>query len=172
MSLSRRLRRSVFTSLNRLRLALRKVTGSSRSGVHAIALTGTGKVVLVRLTYAPGWRVPGGGRKRGEAPEQAMLRELREEIGLVSHGAIEELEAVRPGDPSAFFLVRDVVYRPRRSLEIEEVREFDPAALPDDTTSWTAHLVEKCSPSNSSPRNSGRNLGGQPKPPAQPPAAG
>ena len=108
-------------------------------------MTGDGKVVLVRLTYAPGWRVPGGGRKRGEAPEPAMLRELREEIGLVSHGAIERLEEVRPGDPSAFFLVRDVVYRPRRSLEVEEVREFDPASLPDDTTRWTAHLVELCS---------------------------
>jgi 8-oxo-dGTP pyrophosphatase MutT (NUDIX family) len=138
------LRRTVFTFLNGLRLALRKLVGSGRSGVHAVPLTGDGKVVLVRLTYAPGWRIPGGGRKRGEAPEQAMLRELREEIGLISHGAIEELVDVRPGDPSAFFLVRDVVYRPRRSFEVEEVQEFDPAKLPDDTTSWTAHLVEQC----------------------------
>lgn len=138
------LRRTVFTFLNGLRLALRKLTGSGRSGVHAVPLTGEGKVVLVRLTYAPGWRVPGGGRKRGEGPEQAMLRELREEIGLVSHGAIEGLEDVRPGDPSTFFVVRDVVYRPRRSLEVEEVREFDPGRLPGDTTPWTAHLVGQC----------------------------
>lgn len=156
MAVPRRLRRRLFTFLNRLRLALRKVTGSGRSGVHAVPLTQAGKVVLVRLTYAPGWRVPGGGRKRGEAPEQAMLRELREEIGLLSHGAIERLEDVRPGDPSAFFLVRDVVYRPRRSLEVEEVREFDPACLPDDTTRWTALLIERCS---------GARL------PAEPPAA-
>lgn len=145
MTPARRLLRSVFTFLNRLRLALRKVTGTGRSGVHAVPLTAAGKVVLVRLTYAPGWRVPGGGRKRGEAPEQAMLRELREEIGLLSHGAIELLDDVRPGDPSAFFLVHDVVYRPRRSFEVEEVREFDPASLPDDATGWTAHLVGQCS---------------------------
>jgi 8-oxo-dGTP pyrophosphatase MutT (NUDIX family) len=144
MSLPRRLIRTVFTFLNRLRLATRKVTGSGRSGVHAVPLTGAGKVVLIRLTYAPGWRVPGGGRKRGEAPEQAMLRELREEIGLVSNGAIERLDGVRPDDPSTFFVVRDVVYRPRRSLEVEEVREFDPEQLPDDITSWTARLVEQC----------------------------
>lgn len=135
--------RTVFTLLNRIRLALRKATGSGRSGVHALPLTREGKVVLVRLTYAPGWRVPGGGRKRGEEPEPAMLRELREEIGLVSHGAIEALETVRPGDPSAFFVVRDIVYRPRRSLEIEEVREFDPERLPGDIAPWTAHLVER-----------------------------
>jgi len=161
MSLSRGLVRTVFTFLNRLRLALRKATGSGRSGVHAVPLTEGRKVVLVRLTYAPGWRVPGGGRKRGEAPEQAMLRELREEIGLVTYGTIEELKDVRPGDPSAYFLVRDVVYRPRRSLEVEKVREFDPARLPDDTTGWTAHLIERCTASNSSPAFAGE--GDQPK---------
>jgi 8-oxo-dGTP pyrophosphatase MutT (NUDIX family) len=93
--------------------------------------------------------VPGGGRKRGEAPELAMLRELREEIGLLSYGTVERLEEGRaaagePVESAAFFLVRDVVYRPRRSLEVEEVREFDPARLPDDTTPWTAHLVRRC----------------------------
>jgi 8-oxo-dGTP pyrophosphatase MutT (NUDIX family) len=145
MSFRRRLIRTVFTFLNGLRLGLRKLAGPGPSGVHGVPLTAKGKVVLVRLTYAPGWRVPGGGRKRGEAPEQAMLRELSEEIGLLSNGTIERLEAVRPGDPSAFFLIRDVVYRPRRSLEVEEVREFDPARLPDETTAWTAYLVEQCS---------------------------
>lgn len=145
MSLPRRLVRTVFTFLNGLRLSLRKVTGPGRPGVHAIPLTASGKVVLVRLTYAPGWRVPGGGLKRAESAEQGMLRELREEIGLLSHGTIERLEEVRPGDRSAFFLVRDVAYRPRRSFEVAEVREFDPARLPDDTTSWTVHLVGQCS---------------------------
>lgn len=156
MSLPRRLARTLFTFLNGLRLALRKLTGPGRGGVHAVPLTASGKVVLVRLTYAPGWRVPGGGLGRKETAAQGMLRELREEIGLVSHGAVERLEEVQPGDPSAFFLVRDVVYRPRRSFEIAEVREFDPARLPDDTTSWTVHLVGQCVAS----------------PPAAPPAAG
>ena len=150
MSLQRRLIRTVFTFLHGLRRAYWKVAGPGRAGVHAVPLTPGGKVVLVRLTYAPGWRVPGGGLKRGEAPEPAMLRELREEIGLLSHGAIEPVEDGRdasgePVHPSAYFVVRDVVYRPRRSLEVEEVREFDPAWLPDDTTSWTAHLVRRCS---------------------------
>ncbi|MEA3010604.1 MAG: hypothetical protein QOJ91_2296 [Sphingomonadales bacterium] len=155
MSLGRRLIRTVFTFFNRIRLATRKVTGPGRGGVHAVPLTAEGKVVLVRLTYAPGWRVPGGGRGRSEAPEQAMLRELREEIGLVSHGGIEALDAVRPGDPSAFFLVRDVVYRPRRSLEVEAVREFDPSGLPEDVTAWTAQLVGRCGNPESSSRHSG-----------------
>jgi ADP-ribose pyrophosphatase YjhB (NUDIX family) len=151
MSLSRRLVRTVFTFLHGLRLALWKVTGPGRAGVHAVPFTESGKVVLVRLTYAPGWRVPGGGLKRGEGAEQGMLRELREEIGLQSHGAIEPLDDERRGSeaaehPSAFFVVRDVVYRPRSNLEVEEVREFDPADLPEDVTGWTARLVAMCGP--------------------------
>ena len=109
-------------------------------------LTAEGRVVLVRLTYAPGWRLPGGGRKRGEAPVEAMLRELREEIGLLGHGEIEALDVARLGgdsdDRSALFLVRDVRYRPRRSLEIDEVREFNPDRLPDEAAAWTRRIVD------------------------------
>lgn len=149
MSLPRRLARTVFTFLNTLRLALRKVTGGGRAGVHGVPLTGQGRVVLVRLSYAPGWRIPGGGRNRGEEPEAAMLRELREEIGLISHGSIDRVEDDRTDlgetvERAAFFLIRDVVYRPRRSLEVAQVREFDPSDLPADTTPWTAHLVGRC----------------------------
>jgi 8-oxo-dGTP pyrophosphatase MutT (NUDIX family) len=142
MSLSRRLIRTVFTFLHGFRRALWKLTGPGRSGVHGLPLTGQGKVVLVRLTYSPGWRLPGGGRKRKEMPEQAMLRELREEIGLLDHGSIERIEDGLPGDRSTFFVIRDVVYRPRWSLEVEEVREFDRDRLPDDTTRWTSRIVE------------------------------
>jgi 8-oxo-dGTP pyrophosphatase MutT (NUDIX family) len=147
MSRPRRLIRTVFTFLHGLRRIAWKVTGPGLPGVHALPLTREGRVVLVLLTYAPGWRLPGGGRRRSEAPETAMLRELREEIGLVAHGAMERLDDFRPpalpGDRSAFFVVRDVVYRPRRSLEIEEVREFDPDRLPGDTAPWTARIVER-----------------------------
>ena len=141
MRLPRRLIRTVFTFLHSLRRLLWLATGPGREGVHAVALTAAGRVVLVKLTYAPGWRLPGGGRKRGEAPVEAILRELREEIGLTGHGAIERLEDVHPaglpGDRSALFLVSDVAYRPRQSLEVEEVGEFDPADLPEDTAAWT-----------------------------------
>jgi 8-oxo-dGTP pyrophosphatase MutT (NUDIX family) len=146
MRLNRRAIRIVFTFLQGLRRLVWLVTGPGRDGVHAVPLTPGGKVVLVRLTYAPGWRLPGGGRKRGETQEAGMLRELREEIGLVSHGAIERLDDIRPGglpgDRSALFLVRDVAHRPRQTLEVEEVREFDLASLPDDISSSTRETLD------------------------------
>lgn len=145
MSPPRRLFRIVFTLLNGLRLAVRKAAGAGGDGVHAVALTEAGKLVLVRLTYAPGWRLPGGGRKRRETQEEAMLRELREEIGLLSHGAVERLDDIGsgPGDRSALFVVHDVTYRPRRSLEIEAVGEYEEDRLPADIAPWTARILER-----------------------------
>jgi 8-oxo-dGTP pyrophosphatase MutT (NUDIX family) len=145
MRLPRPLIRIVLTFLQCLRRLFWLVTGPGRDGVHAVPLTPQGRVVLVRLTYARGWRLPGGGRKRGETPVEGMLRELREEIGLVAHGAIEPLDYVAPdappGDRSALFLVRDVDYRPRQNLEVEEVGEFDPADLPHRATRTTREIL-------------------------------
>ena len=103
-------------------------------GAHALALTPDGKAILVRLRYAPGWRLPGGGRGEGEDPREAVLRELREEIGLISHGEVRlagELEETPDfkRDLASLLVVRDVRYRPPRwSWEIEAITE---AALDD-----------------------------------------
>src|SRR5690349_18995889 len=59
-----------------------------RRGVHAVALTPERRLFLVRLRYAPGWRLPGGGLDAGENLAMAALRELREEIGMTAHGEI------------------------------------------------------------------------------------
>jgi ADP-ribose pyrophosphatase YjhB (NUDIX family) len=130
------------TAFQQLRRGIWFLWRPSVRGVLAVALTPEGRVVLVRLTYARGWHLPGGGVKRGEAPDQAVLRELREEIGMASHGELLPVSAFehRPDfrrGTSTLFLVRDVRYAPRRSLEIEEVAAFDPAALPGDSTPLT-----------------------------------
>jgi 8-oxo-dGTP pyrophosphatase MutT (NUDIX family) len=115
-------------------------------GVHGIPLTPDGKVVLVTLSYAKGWRLPGGGLKRSEDTHQAMLRELREEIGLHAHAAVqpvcefEHRPDFRRGE-ATLFIVRGVHYRPRWSLEIRAVGEFQLSDLPPDTAPITHHLL-------------------------------
>jgi ADP-ribose pyrophosphatase YjhB (NUDIX family) len=133
MGVSRRLVRIAATGAHRLRGLALGVLGIRRAGVHAVPLTPEGRVVLVRLTYAPGWRLPGGGRGAGEDAQAAVLRELREEIGLSRHGRVSAI-AKDPAELGDIFLVEDVVFRARRTLEIEAVGLFDPGALPQDTS--------------------------------------
>jgi 8-oxo-dGTP pyrophosphatase MutT (NUDIX family) len=121
-------------------------------GAHALALTPEGKVILVRLRYAAGWRIPGGGRAPDEDPRDAALRELREEIGMTAHGAVQlaaELEE-RPDfkrDLASLFIVRDVRYRPPAwSWEVEGIIEVVPGDLPHDVSSVTARWLRIAGP--------------------------
>lgn len=116
--------------LQKVRQLIWRVTGRP-AGVHALALTKDRKLVLVKLNYARGWRLPGGGYKRGETTIAAVLRELKEEIGLTAYSTVTPANPAEP-DPTYghMFLVRDVEYAPFRSIEIEEVREFGLDDLP------------------------------------------
>jgi ADP-ribose pyrophosphatase YjhB (NUDIX family) len=92
-----------------------------RLAAYNVCLDGADRLLLCRLsaiTERPGWwTLPGGGVEFGEHPEDAALRELREETGIV--GRIQALLAVdsihRPvrapdGGAAEYHSVR-VVYR-------------------------------------------------------------
>ena len=50
-------------------------------GVY-IALWAGGRILLVQNSYKKAYTLPCGGIKRGEAPVDAAVRELREEVGV------------------------------------------------------------------------------------------
>lgn len=134
------------TSFQALRRALWFFSRPETLGAHALALTPEGRLVLVRLRYARGWRLPGGGRGPDEDPQSAALRELEEEIGMIRHGRVElvgeiDHEPDFKRDSAAIVIVRDVEYRPRWSLEVEAVTEADPDALPEDLSERTREWI-------------------------------
>jgi mutator protein MutT len=56
-----------------------------RLAVGAVVLREDGAVLLVRRAHPPAvgsWTLPGGKVEDGETPEQAIVREIREETGL------------------------------------------------------------------------------------------
>jgi 8-oxo-dGTP pyrophosphatase MutT (NUDIX family) len=116
-------------------------------GAHALALTPEGKVILVRLRYAPGWRLPGGGRNEREDPRDAVLRELREEVGMTGHGEVRlacELEEATDfkRDLASLLVVRDVRYAPSKwSWEVEQIMEAPLDALPAELSPRMADWV-------------------------------
>ena len=55
-----------------------------RANVGIVLMRGSGEVFLGRRTGGRGWQFPQGGMREGESLEEALFRELEEEIGLTS----------------------------------------------------------------------------------------
>lgn len=118
-------------------------------GVRGAAVDPEGRVLLVKHTYLEGWWLPGGGVDKGETTQAAVIRELREEAGLIVRGEPRLLSAHSnerffPGDHVLVFRIDafDVTERTSHG-EIAEIGWFHPHALPDDATRATrARLAE------------------------------
>ena len=129
-------------------LSLRALIAPVVFGVTALAQDKDGRVLLVRHTYQPGWLLPGGGVARGELPEAAVIRELKEEVGFIRGGNPELIriynrKAGWATNVTALYRVREVEIQFRRNLEIREAAFYLPNALPDGTPSATRRRIDE-----------------------------
>ncbi|MBQ1101212.1 NUDIX hydrolase [Streptomyces sp. b94] len=53
-----------------------------RMAAGALFFDGAGRVLMVEPTYKDYWDIPGGYVERGESPLHAVVREVREELGI------------------------------------------------------------------------------------------
>lgn len=107
-----------------------------------------GRVLLLKHVFrdGSGWGMPGGFIERGEQPEEALRRELREETGL----ELEKVEIVLARTvPRAKQI--ELIYRCRakgravdaRSYEVNRAGWFRLDALPPDLTKSQRRLIER-----------------------------
>ena len=141
----------LLVAADRLRRAYWLVARPVSVGVLSLVVDEGGRVMLVEHTYRHGWYLPGGGVHRKEPLDEAVRRELREEVGVEPaaeprlHGVYWNF-AQRKSDYIVVFLVERWSRRPSRSLEIADAQFFAPDALPEDTSpaaqrriaEWTA----------------------------------
>ncbi|MFC7377019.1 NUDIX domain-containing protein [Brevundimonas sp. GCM10030266] len=118
--------------------AFSRATRGMTLGVRGVAVNGEGRVLLVKHTYVHGWWLPGGGVERGQSAEEALIREMREEAGLVVEGrpqlvSVHSNERYFRGDHVLVYRMDRFSMTERSSHgEIAEIGWFDPGALPDD----------------------------------------
>jgi 8-oxo-dGTP pyrophosphatase MutT (NUDIX family) len=125
----------------RLYMTIRALWTPVSLGAVALVLDGEGRVLLVRHSYNPGWRLPGGGVGRGEPPNRAVLRELKEEVGLTGgNAAFVSLHTRGAGWATmvvALYRVDGARLNFRPNLEIREICFADPRWPPDGATPAT-----------------------------------
>jgi len=136
------LHRAALRVAHRLRHRWRKFTKARLSGVSVLVTDLEGRLLLVRHSYGPkSWALPGGGIGRGEAPEAAATREVREEVScMLEHvRVLEKLEETISGSPHIAWLVTGTTRdRPRPDRrEILEARFFPTHSLPEPMTGLT-----------------------------------
>jgi 8-oxo-dGTP diphosphatase len=134
------------------RLLIRSFTPSYTVGAVLALQRNDGALLLVEQRHSPGWALPGGLLHRGETPDDGLLREVEEEVGLT-------LDPARLPLPVAVLAPRvrrvDVVYLstdgdsydPRRGADRDEVKNvgwFALDALPEvsDATIDILHGVQ------------------------------
>jgi 8-oxo-dGTP pyrophosphatase MutT (NUDIX family) len=119
-------------------MLVRAVISPAVLGVAGAVFDTSGRVLLVRHSYAPGWQLPSGGVGRGEHPDDALRREMAEELGL-SGGTIRLIgfyarKAGWVGAPVMLYRIEDAVVNFRPNLEVRAICFADPLAPPPDTS--------------------------------------
>mgnify|MGYP000418672029 CR=1 FL=1 len=110
----------------------------SKDGVVAVLEDEQGRYLLIRrgwkLKRAPGvWCFPGGEVEPGETLEQALAREMREELGLAVRVGAKVHESVSPNGEYLLHWLRVERLAPGGNLqpspdEVAEVAWLEPAA--------------------------------------------
>ena len=116
-----------------------------RTGVAGVILDPSDRVLLLEHVFWPRlrWGLPGGWAKEGEAPREALEREIREELGLDAAAGEELARSDRDGHVSVVFLCdASGAWPSRLGFEIADARLFSREEMPADLLELHREAIE------------------------------
>lgn len=116
-------------------------------GVRALVVQDN-QVLLVKHTYQPQWYTVGGAVEKGETPLQAIIRELKEEVGAILNSPPQLLSVhysrlEKRDDYIIFYLVKPQQLTEVNSPEILEKKWFAFDELPIDISPATERRINE-----------------------------
>jgi mutator protein MutT len=113
----------------------------------AVITDNRGRVLLLKHRFRPGtgWGIPGGFMQEGEQAEEALRRELREEVGL----EVEKVELFTtrafkvPRQVEIVFLARAIGDTNELNFEIQKAAWFSLDELPKELSRDQAQLIKR-----------------------------
>jgi ADP-ribose pyrophosphatase YjhB (NUDIX family) len=113
----------------------------------AVITDARGRVLLLKHRFRPGigWGMPGGFLKTGEQPEEALRRELREEVGL----ELDKLKLFttrtfkKPRQVEIVFTATAIGEPDQLNFEIQKAVWFLPDELPKELPGDQAQLIKR-----------------------------
>lgn len=127
---------------------LQYLLGASTVGVRALIIDQHQRILLVKHTYMSGWHLPGGGVKPGETAEAAVIREIKEEAGIITQ-QIPKLFNVYfhtvkgVNDYPILFVITNFTQEQVYCSEIAEIDWFSINNLPEDVSLSTCSRLEE-----------------------------
>lgn len=105
------------------------------ASVGAIIQNEQGQILLLKHVFRPGsgWGIPGGFISKGEQPENALRREMEEEIGLdIENLRLAFVHTLAPRNHVEIIFFADARNKAKiKSVEISEIGWFSIDDLPD-----------------------------------------
>lgn len=131
--------------LRRLSVSLSQARFTVTTG--AVIVDDDNRVLLLKHVFrtGSGWGIPGGFMNKGEQPEAAIRREVREEIGL----ELDRLELAfvrtlkQAGQVEIYFRAAPRGASEPRSIEIKSAEWFKPDELPEGLSHDQRKIIER-----------------------------
>ena len=115
-----------------------------RKGSGCLVVDDKGRFLLGKRSDTGMWATPGGHVEEGESFEQAAIRELQEETGIVGKNPTELLQGLYNGYDSKTFLVTSFKGKLKRNPEFLDLKWFYVSDIPWDCTSdYTGDAIGK-----------------------------